>query len=157
MTHSETSPNHQIYWSSELINELEDFFHTDTFKQNLTLQLNTDKTNENISHFTDLLQTTVRSCSNAKPKLNTHKARPFLRNSWFDAECKNKKKVVKLLAKHMQKHSDYTITLNNYQKAKREYKTLTRQKKKSAEQLQSYMSNQRPQKSLTASIHISAI
>ena len=87
-----TPPNHQIYWSSELINELEDFFHTDTFKQklsNLTLQLNTDET-ENISHFTDLLQTTVCSCSNAKPKLNTHKAKPFPRNSWFDAECKNK-------------------------------------------------------------------
>ena len=80
--------NHQIYWSSELINELEDFF--DTFKQTLTLQLNTDKT-ENISRFTDLLQTTVRSSSNAKVKLNTHKARPFPRNSWFDAECKNKK------------------------------------------------------------------
>ena len=111
---------------------MEDFFHTDTFKQNLTLQLNTDKTNENISCFTDLLQTTVHSCSNAKPKLNTHKAKPFQRNSWFDAKCKNKKKEVKLLAKHMQKHSDCTVTLNNYWKAKREYKTLTRQKKRRA-------------------------
>ena len=117
MTHSEPSPNHQIYWSSGLINELEDFFRTDTFKQKLSIlmfQLNTDKTNENISHFTDLLQTTVCSCSNAKPKLNTHKAKAFPRNSWFDAECKNKKKEVKLLAKHMQKHPDCTLTLNNF-------------------------------------------
>ena len=132
MTPSETSPNHQIYWSSELINELEDFFHTDTFKQklsNLMFQFNTDKTNENISRFTDLLLTTVRSCSNKKPKPNTHKAKPFLRNSWFDVECKNPKKEIKLLAKHMQKHPDCTHkTLNNYWKAKREYKTLTRQK-----------------------------
>ena len=132
MTPSETSPNHQIYWPSELINELEDFFRTDTFKQklsNLMFQLNTDKTNENISRFTDLLLTTVHSCSNMKPKPNTHKAKPFPRNSWFDVEFKNQKKEVKLLAKHMQKHPDCTLTLNNYWKAKREYKTLTRQKK----------------------------
>ena len=65
MTPSERSPNHQIYCSSELINELEDFFHTDTFKHelsNLMFQLNTDKTNEDISRFIDILQTTVHSC-----------------------------------------------------------------------------------------------
>ena len=65
----------------------------------------------------------------AHVQTNTHKAKPFPRNSLFDAECKNKKKEVKLLAKHMQKHPDCTVTLNNYWKAKREYKTLTRQKK----------------------------
>ena len=32
----------------------------------------------------------------------------------------------------MQKHSDCTVTLNNYWKAKREYKTLTRQEKRRA-------------------------
>ena len=117
MTSSETSPNRQIYWSSELITELKDYFRTDTFKHKLSSlmsQLDTDKANENISRFTDLLQTTVRSCSNAKLKPNTHKYKPFPRNSWFNAEYKHNKKEVKLLAKRMQKHPDYTLTLNNF-------------------------------------------
>ena len=93
-------------------------------------QLDTDKVNENISGFTDLLQSTIRLCSNAKPKPNKYTARPFPRNSWFDAECKEKKREVKRLAKHVQKRPGCTLILNNFWRAKREYKALTRQKKR---------------------------
>ena len=88
MAPTEPPLKYQIYWSPDLITELKDSFHSDSFKHklsSLTSQLDPVNVNENVSRFTDLLQTTIRSCSNAKLKTNTHKAKPFSRNPWFNA------------------------------------------------------------------------
>ena len=95
MAPAEPPLKYQIYWSQDLITELKDSFHFDSFKHklsSLTSQLDPDNVNENVSRFTDLLQTTIHSCSNAKLKPNTHKARSFPRTPGSMQNANTRKK-----------------------------------------------------------------
>ena len=99
------SPPAKYSWTSESEKEVTAMFTSLDFRQSLahfSSGIQSDSADQNISQFTNLLQTKLSECPSLIPK-RKQKPNKFPKNAWFDGECKELKRKVKKAGKDLKK------------------------------------------------------
>ena len=133
-TEAETAdPALSCKWSPKLEEQIRVKFSTESFHaqtRKVMESLPLVSAEETASSFASLLQESVRSLS---PGTSHHRSKTsnFPCNTWFDEECKERRRVVKSLGKTAKLSPDDNLAREKFIREKATYKSLLKRKKRS--------------------------
>lgn len=123
--------NEKIIWNQSVVKDcVSKSFRSLKFRKSLESlkeDLCCEKTSldEIVDKFTQLLKTTIRY---DKSRIVKHNRVP--RNSWFDSDCKNQKRIVNSMASLLKRNPNDNMAKRFYYSQRKIYKSIIRSKKR---------------------------